>query len=58
MLECILTSKSCVCVCVCVCVCMCVCVFVRVHEIEVSLTSCTLNFWIFKDAFVVQMKII
>ena len=47
MLECILTSKLCVCVCVCV-----------MQKREVSVTSCTLNFWIFRDIFVAQMKII
>ena len=49
MLEYILTSKVCVCVCVCVCV---------MHKREVSITSCTLNVWIFRDIFVAQMKII
>ena len=34
---------------------MCVCVM---QKREVSVTSCTLNFWIFRDIFVAQMKII
>ena len=36
-------------------VCVCVCVM---QKREVSVTSCTLNFWIFRDIFVAQMKII